>query len=92
MVYQWFGLKTTGKVSLDLASKPVVRVLLVWSQNQGRRFLLVWPQNWWRRIFQFLPQKQQLRFGNLDIKITATVSCFGPKNQVGYGLSVAPQN
>jgi hypothetical protein len=28
----------------------------------------------------------------LAYKITATVSWFGPQNQVGYGLSVAPQN
>jgi hypothetical protein len=26
------------------------------------------------------------------LKITATVSWFGPQNQVGFGLSVAPQN
>jgi hypothetical protein len=28
----------------------------------------------------------------LGLKITATISWFGPQNQVGYGLSVAPQN
>jgi hypothetical protein len=28
----------------------------------------------------------------LGLKITATVSWFGPQNQVGFGLSVAPQN
>jgi hypothetical protein len=33
-----------------------------------------------------------LQFGDLAHKITATVSWFGPQNQVGYGLSVAPQN
>jgi hypothetical protein len=32
------------------------------------------------------------RFGDLGLKITATVSWFGPENQVGFGLSVAPQN
>jgi hypothetical protein len=26
------------------------------------------------------------------VKITATVSWFGPQNQLGFGLSVAPQN
>jgi hypothetical protein len=40
----------------------------------------VWPQNRW------------LWFGDLGLKITATVSLFGPQNQVGDGLSVAPQN
>jgi hypothetical protein len=28
----------------------------------------------------------------LGLKITATVSWFGPQNQPGFGLSVAPQN
>jgi hypothetical protein len=28
----------------------------------------------------------------LSLKITATVSWFGPQNHVGFGLSVAPQN
>jgi hypothetical protein len=28
----------------------------------------------------------------LDLKITAMVSWFGHQNQVGFGLSVAPQN
>jgi hypothetical protein len=32
------------------------------------------------------------RFGDLGIKITATVSWFGPQNQAGFSLSVAPQN
>jgi hypothetical protein len=31
-------------------------------------------------------------FGDLGIKITATVSWFGPQNHVGFGLSVASQN
>jgi hypothetical protein len=30
-------------------------------------------------------------FGDLDIKITAAVSWFGPQNQAGFGLSVVPQ-
>jgi hypothetical protein len=36
--------------------------------------------------------KMQLWFGDLGLKITATVSWFEPQNQVGFGLSVAPQN
>jgi hypothetical protein len=28
----------------------------------------------------------------VGLKITAVVSWFGPQNQVGFGLSVAPQN
>jgi hypothetical protein len=52
----------------------------VWPQNQGRQFLPIWPQN------------RQLQFGILGLKITVIVSWFGPQNQVGYGLSVVPQN
>jgi glycerate kinase len=33
-----------------------------------------------------------LRFGDLGLKITVTVSWFGPQNQEGYGLSIVPQN
>jgi hypothetical protein len=34
----------------------------------------------------------QLWFGDLGLKITATVSWFVAQNQVGFGLSVAPHN
>jgi hypothetical protein len=53
---------------------------LVETQNQGRWVSRFWPQNW------------QLSFGDLAHKIIVTVSLFGPQNQVGNGLSVAPQN
>jgi hypothetical protein len=43
-------------------------------------------------VFQVGPQNHQLQFGNLGIKITMTVSWFGPQNHAGFGLSVAPQN
>jgi hypothetical protein len=46
---------------------------------------------WWR-VSWFGPQNRQLWFGDLGLKITATVSWFGSQNQVGFGLSVAPQN
>jgi hypothetical protein len=39
-----------------------------------------------------VPQNRQLRFGDLGLKITTTVSWFGPQNQLGFGLLVAPQN
>jgi hypothetical protein len=65
---------------------------LVWSQNQGRRFLPIWPQNWWLQVSRFGLRNRQLRFGHLGLKITATVSWFGPQIQAGYDLSVAPQN
>jgi hypothetical protein len=46
----------------------------------------------WCRVSRFGPQNRQLWFGDLGLKITAMVSWFGPQNQVGFGLSVAPQN
>jgi hypothetical protein len=39
-----------------------------------------------------VPQNRQLWFGDLGIKIIATVSWFGPQNQAAFGLSIAPQN
>jgi hypothetical protein len=77
---------------------------LVEPQNQGRRFVSglaskplgrfspVWPQNRWRRVYRFGPQNWQLQFGDLGLKITMMISWFGPQNQLGFGLSVAPQN
>jgi hypothetical protein len=42
--------------------------------------------------FPVWASNRQLWFGDLDLKITATVSWFGPQNQAGSGLSVASQN
>jgi hypothetical protein len=53
---------------------------------------LVWPQNQARRVSQFGPQNRQLWVGDLGLKITTLVSWFGPQNQMGFSLSVAPQN
>jgi hypothetical protein len=39
-----------------------------------------------------VPQNRQLWFGDLGLKITATVSWFVPQNQADFSLSVAPQN
>jgi hypothetical protein len=44
------------------------------------------------QVFQFGPQNRQLWFGDLGLKITATVSWFVPQNQAGFGLLVASQN
>jgi hypothetical protein len=45
-----------------------------------------------RWVSWFGPRNRQLWFGDLSLKITARVSWFGPQNQVGGGLSIAPQN
>jgi hypothetical protein len=42
--------------------------------------------------FPVWASKPELWFGDLGVKITATVSWFGPQNQAGFGLSVVPQN
>jgi hypothetical protein len=65
---------------------------LVWHQKQGLRFvsgLASKPLGW---VSRFEPQNQHLQFGDLGLKITVTVSWFGPQNHADYGLSVAPQN
>jgi hypothetical protein len=53
---------------------------LVELQNQGRWVSWFGPQNW------------QVRFGDMGLKSTATVSWFESRNQAGDGLSVASQN
>jgi hypothetical protein len=44
------------------------------------------------RVSRFGPQNRQLQYGDLAHKIIGIVSWFGTQNQVGYGLSIAPQN
>jgi hypothetical protein len=39
-----------------------------------------------------VPQNRQLRFDDLSLKITTTVSSFVPQNQAGFDLLVALQN
>jgi hypothetical protein len=80
MLCEWFGLKTTQTVFSGLASKPVVMVFSGLASKPVAQ------------VFRFKLQNQQLRFGDLGIKITATVSWFVPQNQSGFGLLVAPQN
>jgi hypothetical protein len=72
--------KPVATVSPGLASKPVV-VFLVEPQNQGGGG------------FPSLGLKTDSSgFCDLGLKITVTVSWFGPQNQADFGLSVAPQN
>jgi hypothetical protein len=72
--------KLVAMVSSSFASKPVVG-------------FLVEPQNQGDGGFPSLSLKiSSYGFGDLGLKITATVSWFGPQNQAGFGLSVVPQN
>jgi hypothetical protein len=42
--------------------------------------------------FLIYASKPAAQFDDYDLKITATISWFGPQNQVGDGLSIAPKN
>jgi hypothetical protein len=66
-------------------------VCTVHNETRSAGFL-VWHQNQGRRVSRFRPQNRQLRFGDLCLKITATVSWFVPQNQADDGLSVAQKN
>jgi hypothetical protein len=66
-------------------------ICTVHNETRSTGFLIE-PQNQDRRISRFGPQNRQLRFGDFGLKITTTVSWFGPQNQASDGLSIAPQN
>jgi hypothetical protein len=89
---QWFDLKTIGIVFSGFASKSVATVF---SGSASKPVVTVSPglaSKSVARVSQFGPRNRQLRFNDLGLKITVTVSCFVPQNQVGFDLSVAPQN
>jgi hypothetical protein len=67
-------------VSPGLTSKPVVG-FLVEPQNQGGG-----------GFFGLGLKTGSYEFGDLGLKITATVSWFESQNQADFGLSVASQN
>jgi hypothetical protein len=72
--------KLVATISPGLASKPAIG-------------FLVEPQNQGGGGFPRLGLKTgSYGLGDLGLKITATVSWFGPQNQACFGLSVAPQN
>jgi hypothetical protein len=79
-VFSRLASKLVATVSPGLASKPVVG-------------FLVEPQNQGGGGFSGLDLKTgSYGFGDLGLKITVTVSWFGPQNQADFDLSVAPQN
>jgi hypothetical protein len=77
-VFSSLASKLVATVSSGLASKPVVGFLVV-PQNQGGG-----------GFSGFGLQTCSYGFDDLGLKITATVSWFGPQNQADFGLSVAP--
>jgi hypothetical protein len=76
-VFSSLASKLVATVSPGLASKPTVD-------------FLVEPQNQCGGGIPGLSLKTDS--SDLSLKITTTVSWFGPQNQVGFGLSVSPQN
>jgi hypothetical protein len=66
-------------------------VCIVHVETRSAGFLFE-PPNHGGGGFPGLGLKIDSYVGDLGIKITATVSWFEPQNQVGFGLSVAPQN
>jgi hypothetical protein len=78
MVCQCFGLKTTGTVCEWFGLKTTQTVFSGLASKPVAR------------VFRFGPKNQQLRFGDLRLKITTTVSWFELQNQADFGLSVAP--
>jgi hypothetical protein len=64
-------------------------VCIVHKETRSASFL-VEPQNQGRWVSRFGHPNQQLRFDDLGIKITVTISWFGPQNQADNGLSIVP--
>jgi hypothetical protein len=65
----------------SLASKSPRRFSLIGLRTGGDGFLSVRPQNWWLQVSWFVPQNRQLRFSELCLKITMTVSWLGLKTK-----------
>jgi hypothetical protein len=91
-MFAWFGLKTTWTVFAGLASKPVTTVF---SSLPLKLMATVSTGLTSKSVVHFMVEPQNQGgggFPGLGLKITATVSWFMPQNQVGFSLSVAPQN
>jgi hypothetical protein len=77
-------------VFTGLASKPMVMISPGLASKPTAGFL-VEPQNQGGGGFPGLSlQTGSYGFGDLGLKITTTVSWFGPQNHAGFSLSVTP--
>jgi hypothetical protein len=76
IVYQWFDLKTTGTVFFGLTSKSVVTVFSGLTSKPVATIFSGLVSKPVARVSRFGPQNWQLRFGDLDLKITTKVSWF----------------
>jgi hypothetical protein len=80
MIFGGLISKPATTVSIGLASKPTATV----SDGLTSKPVVT--------VFRLVPQNRQLQFGNLGLKIAAMFSWFGPQNQEGFDLLIAPQN
>jgi hypothetical protein len=83
--------KPAATVFSGLASKPVT---MVFSSLASKLVVTVSPDLASKLADDFLVEPQNKGgggFPGLGLKITTTVSWFGPQNQAGFGLSVALQ-
>jgi hypothetical protein len=104
MVSSGLASKPAATISRGLASKPTATVFsglalkpvtTVFSSLASKLVTTVSPGLTSKQADGFLVELQHQgggEFLGLGVKITATVSWFGPQNQVGFGLSVALQN
>jgi hypothetical protein len=86
-----------AQVGYSVAGRSRGRVapcaVCTWHVETRSVSFLVEPQNQGGGGFPGLGLKiGSYRFVDLGLKITVTVSWFGPQNQAGFGLLVAPQN
>jgi hypothetical protein len=77
-VFSGLTSKPVATVFSDLASKPMTTV----SPGLASKSVAT--------VSRFGPQNRQLRFDDLALKITLTVSWFRFQNQACFGLSVTP--
>jgi hypothetical protein len=92
MVFAGLASKPVAMVSCGLASKPTATVF---SSLASKLVATVSPGLASKSTVDFLVEPQNQGgggFPGLGLKITVTVSWFGPQNHAGFGLSVAPQN
>jgi hypothetical protein len=103
-VFTGLASKPVATVSGGLASKPAATVsgglasepdMTVFSSFTSKLVTTVSPGLTSKSVVGFLVEPQNQGgggFSSLGLKITATVSWFGPQNQADFGLSVASQN
>jgi hypothetical protein len=70
--------KPAATVSSGLASKPDAMVSDSLALKPAATIFGGWTSKPVVTVFRFGPQNRWLRFGDLGLKITTTVSCFGP--------------